>query len=39
MECFVWRVPLLAEDFFTGGMSKFEFVRDELLSKKILRQG
>jgi len=39
MECFVWRVPLLAEDFFTGGMSKFEFVRDELISKKILRQG
>ena len=38
MNCFVWRVPL-PEDFFYDGMSKFEFVRDELLSKKILRQG
>ena len=38
MSCFVWRFPL-AEDFFTNGMSKFAFVRDELLNKKILRQG
>ena len=38
MGCFVWRVPL-PEDFFNNGMSKFGFVRDELLNKKILRQG
>ncbi len=38
MKCFVWRVPL-PEDIFSDGTSKFEFVRDELLNKKILRQG
>ena len=38
MKCFVWRVPL-ATDRFTDGTSKFEFVRDELRNKKILRQG
>ena len=38
MDCFVWRVPT-PEDFFTNGMSKFGFIRDELLNKKILRQG
>lgn len=38
MNCFVWRVPY-STDRFTDGTSKFEFVRDELLGKKILRQG
>lgn len=38
MKCFVWRVPW-SEDIFHDGTSKFEFVRDELLGKKILRQG
>ncbi|MBQ6296294.1 MAG: hypothetical protein IJK81_01115 [Selenomonadaceae bacterium] len=38
MKCFVWRVPY-STDRFTDGTSMFEFVRDELLNKKILRQG
>ena len=38
MNCFVWRVPY-ATDRFTNGTSKFEFIRNELLGKKILRQG
>ncbi len=38
MKCIVWRVPL-ATDYFTDGTSKFEFVRNELLNEKILRQG
>lgn len=38
MKCFVWRVPW-SEDIFPDGTSKFEFVRNELLGKKILRQG
>ena len=38
MNCFVWRVPY-ATDRFTNSTSKFEFIRNELLGKKILRQG
>lgn len=38
MKCFVWRVPY-STDRFADGTSKFEFVRDELLNNKILRQG
>lgn len=38
MKYFVWRVPY-STDRFTDGTSMFEFVRDELLNKKILRQG
>lgn len=38
MGCFVWRVPL-PEDYFIDGSWKFEFVRNELFGKHILRQG
>ena len=38
MNCIVWRVPRTWE-YFEDGVWKYEFVRDELLNEKILRQG